>query len=291
MIADATAQSGGPPQPQAHPRYSLVVPVYNEAENIASFCRALTQLPPGYEVLICHDFQDDNTLAALGRLPLEEKPSSVRFVLNTLGPGVRYAIEAGMREAAAPVVIVMMADVSDDFSRVEEMVRRVEAGADVVCASRYMPGGRQIGGPRIKSMLSRLAGLTLHRLSGLPTRDPTNSFKAYSREFLKRTRIESLAGFALAMELTVKAHFGGGRVEEVPATWRGRTKGTSRFRLFSWLPLYLRWYFWALRQRWTPFERARQRVEPARPCAERKGIREKRSEPERCIPPDRSGDE
>jgi glycosyltransferase involved in cell wall biosynthesis len=219
------------------PRYSLVVPVYNEGENIASFCRVLAQLPPGLEVLICHDFEGDDTIAALDRIPREDKPPGLRFVLNTLGPGVRYAIEAGMREAAAPVVVVTMADISDDYSRVESMVAGVEGGADVVCASRYMPGGRQIGGPWIKSTLSRMAGLTLHGLSGLPTRDPTNSFKAYSREFLRRTPIESPAGFALAMEL--------------PATWSGRTKGASRFRLLSWLPLYLRWYFWAIRQRWS----------------------------------------
>ena len=118
----------------------------------------------------------------------------MRPVLNTLGPGVRYAIEAGMRAAAAPVVVVSMADVSDDFSRLEEMVSRVEAGADVVCASRYMPGGRQIGGPWFKSFLSRAAGVTLHALSGLPTRDPTNSFKAYSREFLRRTRSRARPG-------------------------------------------------------------------------------------------------
>jgi hypothetical protein len=174
----------------------------------------------------------------------------VRPVLNSLGRGVRFAIEAGMRAAAAPVVVVTMADLSDDFSRLGEMVSRVEAGADVVCGSRYMPGGRQIGGPPLKSFLSRAAGLSLHALSGLPTRDPTNSFKAYRRDFLRRTPIESAAGFALAIELTVKAHFGGGRVEEVPAIWRDRTEGESRFRLFSWLPHYLRWYLWALRKRW-----------------------------------------
>ena len=175
----------------------------------------------------------------------------MRPILNSLGPGVRYAIEAGMRAAAAPVVVVSMADVSDDFSRLEEMVSRVEAGADVVCASRYMPGGRQIGGPWLKSLMSRAAGVTLHALSGLPTHDPTNSFKAYRREFLRRTRIESPAGFALALELTVKAHFGGGRVEEVPATWRDRAKGKSRFRLFAWMPHYLRWYVWALKRRFS----------------------------------------
>lgn len=232
------------------PRYSLVVPVYNEGRNIAAFCRALKVAPPGYELLICHDFPEDDTLSALARLPEADRPPNLRPVLNTLGPGARFAIEAGMRAAAAPVVVVTMADVSDDLSGLEEMVSRVEAGADVVCSSRYMSGGRQSGGPRFKSFLSRTAGVTLHWLSGLPTHDPTNSFKAYRREFLRRTPIESAAGFALALELTVKAHFGGGRVEEVPGTWTGRTEGESRFRLFSWLPHYWRWYAWALSRRW-----------------------------------------
>lgn len=231
------------------PRYSLVVPVYNEGENIAAFCRALRQAPPGYELLVCYDFPGDDTLPALERLPAEDRPEVLRTILNTRGRGVRFAIEEGMRAAAAPVVVVSMADLSDDFSRLGEMVARAEAGADVVCASRYVAGGRQLGGPRFKAFLSRAAGVTLHHLSGLPTHDPTNSFKAYRRDFLERTPIESEAGFALALELTVKAHFLGGRVEEVPATWNGRTKGESRFRLLAWLPHYLRWYFWALGRR------------------------------------------
>ena len=226
------------------------MPVYNEGANIAAFCRALKSAPPGYELLICYDFEGDDTLPALARLSAAEQPACLRPVFNTLGRGARYAIEAGMRAAAAPVVVVSMADVSDDLSRLEPMVARVEAGADVVCASRYMRGGKQIGGPMLKSLLSRAAGVTLRVLSGLPTHDPTNSFKAYSRDFLRRTPIESPAGFALALELTVKAHFGGGRVEEIPSTWTDRTEGSSRFRLFSWLPHYLRWYFWALRKRW-----------------------------------------
>ena len=112
----------------------------------------------------------------------------MRPVLNTLGQGVRYAIEAGMRAAAAPVVVVTMADVSDDFSQIEEMVSRVEAGADVVCASRYMPGGRQLGGPWFKSLLSRVAGVTLHWLSGLPTRDPRTASRHTAGSFCAARR-------------------------------------------------------------------------------------------------------
>jgi dolichol-phosphate mannosyltransferase len=231
-------------------RYSVVVPVYNEAAVIGEYCRrARAELPPGFELLVCYDFAGDTTLSAIDALPADRKPDHVRYILNTLGQGVRYAIDAGMRAATAPVVVVMMADVSDDFAKVGAMVERVEAGADVVCASRYMKGGRQIGGPRFKRFLSRSAGLTLHWLAGLPTHDPTNSFKAYAKAFLDRTPIESTAGFCLGLELTVKAYLNGGRVEEVPAVWTDRAAGRSRFRLWKWLPHYLSWYWLAMRCR------------------------------------------
>ncbi|MBA3726704.1 MAG: glycosyltransferase family 2 protein [Armatimonadetes bacterium] len=231
-------------------QYSIVLPVYNEGDNIGAFCRkARAELPPSYELLICYDMDDDTTLPALATLGADEKPATIRLIKNELGHGVRYAIEAGMRAAAAPTVLVMMADLSDDFRRVESMLQLVEAGADVVCASRYSPGGEQIGGPVVKGTLSRLAGLSLHYVAGLPTKDPTNSFKAYRKAFLDRTPIESTAGFSLGIELTVKAHFTGGIVAEVPASWYDRTSGESRFQLRKWLPQYLRWYVWALRER------------------------------------------
>jgi len=238
-------------------RYSIVVPVYNEAELITDTLDCFNRdLPPGYEVLICYDFEGDSTLPVIAALPEGTKPPVLRLVRNSLGPGVHFAIVSGFREARAPVVVVMMADLSDDRRCVDEMVRRVEMGADVVCASRYMAGGRQIGGPRFKGFLSRMAGVTLHRLAGLPTHDPTNSFKAYKRDYLARTRIEGRQGFVLALELTVKAHFNGGRVEEIPAHWHDRSAGQSRFRLLHWLPAYLRWYFWAMKKRASGFPKA-----------------------------------
>ncbi len=92
----------------------------------------------------------------------------------------------------------------------------------------------------IKGLLSRTASVSLHWLASLPTADPTNSFKAYRRDFLQKTPIESPEGFCLGLELTVKAHFGGDRVEEVPATWTDRVAGQSNFKVAKWLPLYLR---------------------------------------------------
>jgi glycosyltransferase involved in cell wall biosynthesis len=232
-------------------RCSIVVPVWNEADNAAPLMRALRAcVPDDFEVVVVHDFDGDSTLPALARLGENERPRNVRTVRNELGKGVRYAIEQGMRSARGAIVVVSMADLSDDYGALAEMVRRAEAGAAVVCASRYMRGGRQIGGPRLKGLLSRVAGVSLHWLAGIPTRDPTNSYKAYRKDFLDATAIESRAGFCLALELTAKAHFGGRRVEEVPATWTDRSAGESRFRLLAWLPAYLEWYGWALRRRW-----------------------------------------
>src|SRR5438105_1164667 len=144
----------------------------------------------------------------------------------------------------------MMADRCDDPRSVSAMARLVRQGADVVAGSRYARGGRQEGGPLLKRTLSRLAGLSLHYLAGLPVRDATNNFRAYSRRVVEGVAVESKAGFALALELTLKAHWRGWRLAEVPTTWRDRTAGSSRFRTFAWLPHYLRWYLRALGRAW-----------------------------------------
>lgn len=238
-------------------RYSVVVPVRDEAETIGPFLRAIhTTLPPGYEVLLAYDDEEDSTLTALAALPLDEIPPTIRRIHNAGRPGPKEAIEAGMKAARAPVVVVMMADLSDDLPKVGRMVELVEQGAAVACASRYAPGGRQIGGPWLKGLLSRSAGHLLHWLSDLPTSDPTNSFKAYSRAFLERTPIESRAGFSLALELTVKAHLAGERVAEVPATWLDRRGGASKFKLLRWLPEYFFWFAWGLQALLLPRRRA-----------------------------------
>jgi hypothetical protein len=129
------------------------------------------------------------------------------------------------------------------------MYRMIMAsGYDVVCGSRYARGGRQLGGPRLKRFLSRMAGLSLHYVTGLPTHDATNNYKMYRKSYLDEVSIESRAGFEIGLELVVKAFVHGYRVGEVPTTWRDRSAGQSRFRLWQWLPHYLRWYIYAFRR-------------------------------------------
>jgi glycosyltransferase involved in cell wall biosynthesis len=230
---------------------SIVVPVYNEAENISPFLRDLeAHVREPHEILIVYDFPEDKTLPAIAAL--QPPCSHVRLIHNTLGKGVLNALKAGFQASAGDVIVVMMADRSDEPGDVTTMARLVREGADVVAGSRYIRGGRQIGGPRLKRLMSRLAGVSLHYLAGLPIRDATNNFRAYSRRVVTEIPVESEASFVLALELTVKAHWRGWRLAEVPTTWHDRTAGQSRFRLFAWLPHYLHWYLRALGRAWWP---------------------------------------
>ncbi len=228
---------------------SLVVPVYNEADNIQPFLRDVErEVREPHEVLLVYDFPEDTTLPAVAAM--QPPCPSVRFVYNTLGRGVLNALRAGFKASGGDVVVVMMADRSDEPRDVASMAALVRGGADVVAGSRYVRGGKQEGGPLLKRTLSRLAGVSLHYLAGLPIHDATNNFRAYSRRVVEQLPIEGQASFALALELTLKAHWRGWRLAEVPTTWRDRTAGQSRFRLWAWLPHYLRWYVRALARAW-----------------------------------------
>lgn len=241
------------------PELSIVLPVFNESGNIGPALRRLANhVSTPNEVLVVYDLDDDSTIPVVRDLQAEL--AHVRLLRNTIGPGVLNAMKAGIGASESPYVLITMADGSDEVEIVDRMVSLARDGADVVVASRYMPGGRQVGGPLLKRTLSRIAGLTLHWFGGLPVRDATNNFRLYRRSFLNSVEIESTGGFELAIELSVKAFLGGRRLVEVPTTWRDRTVGSSRFRLRAWLPRYLRWYmhlFYARLVRILPAARTR----------------------------------
>ncbi len=230
------------------PELSVVLPVYNEGDAVESVLRALSAgIRTSHELVVVYDFDADTTVPVVARLAAEIP--NLRSLRNDLGRGVLNAMKAGIAGTSAPYVLISMADGSDEPHVVDPMVALARDGADVVSASRYMKGGHQVGGPQLKRLMSRAAGLSLHWLAGVPTHDPTNNFKLYRRSFLETTPIESSAGFELALELTVKATLAHRRIAEVPTTWRDRTAGQSNFKLRKWLPHYLHWYFVALRGR------------------------------------------
>ena len=224
------------------PLISLVLPVFNEGENIAECLRRIDRALAGepHEILVCYDFDGDTTLPAIAAMP--DRPASVRLVKNTLGRGAPKAMRAGFAAAEGDVIVTTMADLSDPPELIPRMAELVRGGADVVAGSRYMRGGEQHGGPLVKRTLSRLAGSLLYWICGLRTRDATNNFRAYSPRFLGGVEVESQRGFEIALELTVKAHLAGARVTEIPSSWTDRSAGKSNFRLWKWMPHYMRWF-------------------------------------------------
>ena len=230
------------------PQLSIVVPVYNEPDNIGPTLRRIgDQVTTPHEVLVVYDFDADTTVPVVREF--QSELPRVRLHRNDIGRGVLNALKAGIAASRAPLVLITMADGSDEMDRVDEMVRLGQDGAVIVAASRYVKGGGQVGGPLLKRTLSRAAGLSLHWLGGVPIHDATNNFKLYRHDFLDSVSIESTGGFELALELTAKASRAGHPMAEVPTTWRDRSAGESRFRLRAWLPRYLRWYLHVLRGR------------------------------------------
>ncbi|HEX8024808.1 MAG TPA: glycosyltransferase [Candidatus Limnocylindrales bacterium] len=239
----------------AEPVLSVVVPVYNEGEHVVPVLKALaSSIATPHELVVVYDFDEDTTVPVIERLR-HELPT-LRGMRNDLGRGVLNAMKAGIAGTSGRYVLITMADGSDEPEKIDEMVGLAAAGADVVAGSRYMRGGGQVGGPLVKRLLSRAAGLSLHWVARVPTHDATNNFKLYSRRFLDSVTIQSTAGFELALELTVKATLQGRRVAEVPTTWRDRTAGQSNFKLRKWLPHYLHWYRLAFTGRWLRARRA-----------------------------------
>lgn len=228
----------------SEPRVSIVIPAYNEGEQIVPvLVRVLESVSLSHEVLVVVDDPTDSTVAVIaGR---DWPGGTVRVAVNTYGPGPANAIRFGIDAATAPVTIVTMADGSDDPRQIDALARLVERGVVVAAASRYMPGGQQVGGRWLKTFLSRSAGLTLAWFARVGTRDATNSFKAYSTDFVRDVGIDSRHGFEIGLELVAKARRRRLPVAELPTIWLERETGVTNFRMAAWIPRYLHWYLYA----------------------------------------------
>jgi glycosyltransferase involved in cell wall biosynthesis len=241
----------------------FVIPVYNEGENIRAVLEALRKdVKPPFRALICYDHDGDTTLEALRGF---DPGFPVIPVKNAIRPGPHGAVVSGFRASTAPHVLVIPAD--DDYNAAAfQRMREVadSTGADIVCASRFIPGGTMQGAPWLKATLRRSSAVARRHLARLPTPDPSNGLRLFSRRVLDSLEIESTAGFTYSIELLVKAHRLGWQVAEVPARWFERTKGQSRFRVLAWAPRYLQWFCYAFATTYLRRPKSSVRMRPPR---------------------------
>lgn len=220
----------------------IVIPVYNEGDNIVRVMDSLARhLRSKFRVLICYDHDDDDTLVALADY---KATFPIEFVKNE-GKRALGAVLTGFRASTASAVLVFPADDDYNAPNLDRMVDAFREGAEIVAASRFIPGGCMEGCPWLKAVLVRASALALFHVGRIPTHDSSNGFRLFSRKVLETIPIESSAGFAYSIELLVKCHRLGWRISEVPVEWHERKHGQSRFQVLRWLPQYLTWFRYA----------------------------------------------
>lgn len=228
-------------------KLSIVVPAYNEEENIVCVIEKIESLVDiDHELIVVNDHSVDKTAQLVNGLT--QKYPRVRLVNNVNDQGFANAIKYGFSQAKGELVIPIMGDLCDDLDTLKAMVLKIDQGFDVVCGSRYIKGGSRIGGSKIKGFFSCFAGWSLFYLLGIPTHDVANAFKMYRRKVIESINIEAI-GFEVSMELVLKAYYLGFKVTEVATVWKEREKGKSSFKIFKLLPSYFKLYLWALKQR------------------------------------------
>ncbi len=223
---------------------TIVIPALNEEPNIEDTLESLEErLRIPHRVIVVNDSSDDRTSKIVTEL--SKRRPNIQLVNSPRPRGITNALKSGFEQVTTPVTVVMMADLCDDPETVPLMYEKLQEGFDLVCASRYMPGGERRGGPFLQGFLSRYVCLSLKKLTGIPTHDVSNAFKMYRSEILHTTPLEE-AGFASSLEICVKAFLKGSRITEVPTTWQGRKAGQSSFKLLQVARSYFRWSLWAI---------------------------------------------
>ena len=215
---------------------SLVIPCKEEGENFITILKRFEEnIKEDTEVIVILDSKEDSTFDFI-----KNSNTKARIEINN-SQGVASAINHGIKVSNGKYICIAMGDGSDDPSQVEELLMLVERGLSIAVASRYSRGGQFIGSKNLKYLLSKYSGRFLNLFFSLNTKDPTNMFKAYSKEFLEHVGIESDNGFTLGLEMIVKAKLNGYKIGEIPTIWIDRNFGESKFKFKKFLPSYIYW--------------------------------------------------
>ena len=226
----------------------IIIPIYNEGEKVIKLLNQFQIfIKTKFKVLLCYDLNDDNIF----NYEKELKKFNFEIVLvKNSSTGPCAAIKEGLYYGNSDCVIVYPADDLLNINIIDQMYISFKNNNDIVVASRFIKGGSMKGCPLIKSILVRLASSTLYLLSSIPVRDASNGFRLFSRRLLNIVKVESKVGFAYSLELLAKCNRLKLQISEIPAQWEERSEGSSRFKIFKWLPTYLRWYFYGLGTTW-----------------------------------------
>ncbi|MFE1361674.1 polyprenol monophosphomannose synthase [Streptomyces harbinensis] len=224
-------RSGEVTEGPAPDRVLVIIPTYNEAENLPPLLERLRRAVPGCDILVA----DDNSPDGTGKIADEAAAADERIkVLHRRGKeGLGAAYLAGFEWGLARgygVLVEMDGDGSHQPEELPRLLRAVRAGADVVIGSRWVPGGRIVHWPKYRELLSRGGSTYSRLLLGLPIRDVTGGFRAFRAPVLDAGLLADVAsqGYCFQVDLAHRAVRAGHRVAEVPITFVERSYGDSK---------------------------------------------------------------
>jgi dolichol-phosphate mannosyltransferase len=213
------------------PRTLVVTPTYNEIDNLARFVDAVRGAMPDADLLVVDDASPDGTGALADALAAKDSHVRVMHRPGKQGLGTAYvqAFERGLSEGYDRF-FEMDADLSHDARYLPDFQRALDDGYDVVIGSRNIPGGGVEGWGPGRHFISKGGSLYSRTILGLPIRDLTSGYKAFSRRALEAVALDRVSsnGYSFQIELTYRAVLQGMRVKEVPIVFVDRTAGRSK---------------------------------------------------------------
>ncbi|MGI5865345.1 MAG: polyprenol monophosphomannose synthase [Myxococcales bacterium] len=209
----------------------VIIPTYNEAENVGPICAAVLEAEPRADILIVDDNSPDGTGEKANALAREEP--RIHVLHRQAKEGLGRAYIAGFEWALARpyrYIFEMDADFSHDPRVLPRFLAEMDAGADLVLGSRYVEGGGTVNWGIGRQILSRGGSLYARSVLGIGVRDLTGGFKCFRREVLESLDLPSVksAGYAFQIELTYRAIQRGFRVKEIPIVFEDRRVGQSK---------------------------------------------------------------
>ncbi len=208
----------------------VIVPTYNERDNVEAITRAVLAAEPRCDVLVVDDNSPDGTGQLADELAAKEPRIQVLHRAEKQGLGkaylhaFRWALEKGY-----PLIIEMDADFSHDPKYLPKLIDEAKAGADLVLGSRYVEGGGTVNWGPMRKVISRGGSLYARSILGVKVRDLTGGFKCFRRAVLEALDLDAVqsTGYAFQIELTYRALKAGFKVREVPIVFEDRRVGQS----------------------------------------------------------------
>jgi dolichol-phosphate mannosyltransferase len=209
----------------------VVLPTYQEAENVEAVLRRIRAAAPAAHVLVVDDGSPDGTADLADKVAEDLGQIEVlrRAVKDGLGSAYRTGFAWGL-ERDFDVLVEMDADLSHEPEALPSLLTVVDAGADLVIGSRYVPGGSTPQWPRIRRFLSVWANRYAAAVLGLAINDATAGFRAYRADVLRRIDLDRSRadGYGFQVEMVYRIVRMGGRIVEVPITFTDRVEGSSK---------------------------------------------------------------